>query len=616
MLKKFLLTFFLCMVLSNVANALSFSKKTPHVKLNIIPEYTAVSPQTKKLTLLAAIDIKPDWHLYWDNPGDAGDPTTLIYYDSPHFTITKDTHSFPSKSVLNDIITAYVYRDKTYFKTEFALNNLDNIKKLNFNAVLTYTVCQKECLPEKINLQFSLPINHQKKTNPSFLEELLIADNSFPISLETEAVLNENLMELKIDEHILKACDKPEFISHRPKKSILANLPRTTQTADNRLLINFDDNELTEDIAGILLCNTHAYTITPKIKNITLSSSSSDPTSEHNFIYYLLTAFIAGLILNLMPCVLPILSLKALYLAAHKEKASLLSAIVYLLGVLTSFMVLSGLIFYLKSIGTELGWGFQLQSAAFNIFLLILFFAIFLNLIDKLSIPDKWSDKLSKIAGNKSFLTGFFAVIIACPCTGPFMGGALGYAIRQPELIYFTIFLSLGFGYALPYVLIEAFPQFFLKFIPKPGAWMITLKRILSLPIALTCLWLGWVTYNQLCPTPKAEILWETYSPKSVEQALQKQESVFIDFTAKWCLVCLLNDKTTLNSPEFKQLSKEKNIHLFKADWTNHNKEITDALKSYQRNSIPLYIYYKKGSSVPIYLPQILTVDTLKKNMK
>jgi thiol:disulfide interchange protein DsbD len=308
-----------------------------------------------------------------------------------------------------------------------------------------------------------------------------------------------------------------------------------------------------------------------------------------------------------MPCVLPILSLKALYLATHKEKSSTASALMYLSGVLSSFIILSGILFYLKNLGIQLGWGFQLQSPIFNIFLFILFFFIFLSLIDKLPFPSAWTDRLNRISSNQSYLTGFFAVLIACPCTGPFMGAALGYALWQPPHIYFSIFIALGLGYALPYTIIEICPNLCLKYIPKPGAWMITLKRILSLPIALTCLWLGWITYNQLIPQRNTDLTWEEYDNTAINEALAKNEPVFIDFTAKWCLICLLNDKTVLSSLSFKKLIKEHHIRIFKADWTNRDDKIKASLNTYNRNSVPLYVYYPTKSRTPKILPQILT---------
>ena len=612
MLKKVFINLWIVLAIITNATALDFSQKGDQINLKITPEYKIISKDIKKLSIIASIDILPDWHIYWTNPGDTGDATTLSYFESPQYTITQTTISIPEKAVFNDIITTYVYKQKAYFKTEFSLDNISTHTNVPFHLVLSYTACKEECLPQKITTNFTLPIADTAQKNPQYTKQELTADNTFPLPLNTITHFDQNILQLEIAENSLKNCPQPEFISYYEKKSPLSDLPITTIKSPTLLEVSFDKRETPSDEKGILLCDNYAYEIIPETNH----PLTDDKDQTHNLIYYLLTALLAGLILNLMPCVLPILSLKALYLAAHKEKSSPLSAIIYLAGVLSSFLVLSAILFYFKSFGAEMGWGFQLQSPTFNIFLMLLFFIIFLNLIDKLPLPDKFADKLSKIANNSSFLTGFFAVIIACPCTGPFMGAALGYAVLQPPLIYFGIFLSLGLGYALPYVLIEAFPSFFLKFIPKPGHWMITLKRILSVPIALTCLWLSWIIFHQLAPKPHQDILWEEYSDKKITTALQNNEPVFIDFTAKWCLVCLLNDKSTLASKDFEKLVKERHIHLFKADWTNHSKDIASALKSYGRNSIPLYLYYPQGTDKPIYLPQILTIDILKQTFK
>ena len=614
MLKTYIFSLFAFLSIILNANALNFESKTEHVSLRLTPEYNVLSPFSSEISFIADINIKPNWHIYWDNPGDAGDPTILTFYDSPHYAIKNNTHSAPLKSVFNNIITSYIHKERLYYKTDFELNNLNDAKSLSFNLILSYTVCQKECLPEIISLNFSLPVSKEHQKNLDYIEALSKAELTFPKPLNISSYIKKDLFEIELDKDIIENCETPEFVSFYPKKSILADLPKTHIADNYRLQISFNKDEAPADANGVLLCADSSYELKENTEN---KFSQNSASAENSLLYYLLTALLAGLILNLMPCVLPVLSLKAIYLAKHKEKASVVSAAQYLLGVLSSFLILSGLLFYLRGLGTELGWGFQLQSPAFNIFLMLLFFIIFLSLTDKLVLPDKLSDKLTKLAKDNSFLIGFFAVIIACPCTGPFMGAALGYALVKPPLVYFLIFIALGLGYALPYVLIESFPTLFLRFIPKPGPWMITLKRILALPIALTCLWLGWITYNQLSFNLKKEdIIWQPYSEEKVQQALTANKSVLIDFTAKWCLICLLNDKTTLTTKSFKEIVQKQNIKLFKADWTNRNKEIADALKSYGRNSIPLYVYYKKGSDTPIYLPQILTTDILENSLK
>lgn len=676
------------------AGALSFSQSTGLVSLKVTPEYKTLSPASKTIDIITEADIKPGWHLYWDNPGDIGGPTSLSFFESPHYTEIGNTHTAPEKSVYEDIITSYVYTKKVYFRSTFTLKGLASVQRLPFNLVLSYTACSESCLPEEIPLSFALPVAAAAEKNPTFLNTLLTAENTFPVRLPATASLSGELLKLELQDQILKDCSEAEFVSRHPKKSALSELPETTVAEHNRLHVKFQKEELPPDFKGVLLCPGHAYYIdadvnAPVNTNIpadaaaptatsspadnpppagspssgTLSSSANPPPagsvsptagtpSSDSFsgglLYYLITAFIAGLILNLMPCVLPVLSLKALYLVQNRRHASPLSALAYVAGVVCSFMLLAGILFYLRELGAGMGWGFQLQSPVFNAVLLLLFFLIFLNLTDRLPLPDACADTLSRLAGKQSFLTGFFAVVIACPCTGPFMGATIGYAVAKPALIYFGIFLALSLGYALPYALIEMFPGFFLKYIPKPGHWMITMKRILALPILLTCFWLGWVIFNQFRPAAAdapdaakadtvpgttsaagtsspgispsaaaaAEPVWEPYTPAKVAAALAARRPVFINFTAKWCLICLLNDKTSLSTETFRRLAAEKSIALFKADWTNRDETIRDALKAYGRNSIPLYVWYPAGKQTPVLLPQILTPDILKTQLQ
>ena len=279
--------------------------------------------------------------------------------------------------------------------------------------------------------------------------------------------------------------------------------------------------------------------------------------------------------------------------------------------------------------GTSLGWGFQLQSPTFIALLFILFFCIGLMFLDIIQVNGTWFNRLANLTtdGGKlnsflnSFLTGLFAVLIASPCSAPFMGAAIGYSITQPWYIYFPVFGALAVGYALPFTIIGMFPRVWAKILPKPGKWMLTLKKIFSLPIFATCLWLGWVFYNQVSPqeTSVAEaqdLVWQDFSEDKVQALRAENRPVFIDFTAKWCLTCLVNEKTALSSKTFAKLVKNKNIALFKADWTSQDKAITQALARYERNSVPLYVYYNGKIEEPIILPQLLTPSLLKEYLK
>lgn len=604
MIKRILVVvvLFLACVANSYAAGFTFFDK--HIKLDIIPEYSVLSSNTGNVSFILEINIDKDWHLYWDNPGDTGSGIKLIN-KSTFLKEIKTEKSSPSKFIFDDIITSYIYKDKLYIKSDFILGDIYDKDNISLDFVLNYTACNDECITEELPFSISMNIADKEIYNDSYAKKSLNIQNDFPIVLHPLVDISKSSIKLKFNT-ALERCSNPEYVSKYPKKNILSDLAKTEKIDNNTLDVYFYD-DLPVDFEGILFCDNNVYKIEPNIPQ----------HFDYSLFYYIITAFFAGLILNLMPCVLPILGLKALYLVQNKKSSSFVSALSYLLGVLSSFGILSGILFYLRTIGYELGWGFQLQSPIFNIFLLLLFFVIFLNLTDKLYIPDKYTDKFDKISKNKSFLMGFFAVIIACPCTGPFMGAALGYAITKSTIIYFSIFIALGFGYALPYTLIELFPRFFLKYIPKPGHWMITLKRILAFPIALTCLWLGWVIYNQLLPTKSIEqkLNWEIYDETLVEQALANKQAVFINFTAKWCLVCLLNDKTTLSTEYFSDIIKQNDIRIFKADWTTKDDAITNALTMYNRSSIPLYVFYKRGDRNPIILPQILSEDTIQNEL-
>ena len=205
-------------------------------------------------------------------------------------------------------------------------------------------------------------------------------------------------------------------------------------------------------------------------------------------------------------------------------------------------------------------------------------------------------------------MTGLLAVLVATPCTAPFMGAAIGYALMSPTYVYIPVFFFLGLGYALPFVLLALHHSFILNILPKPGKWMVILKRIMSIPLLLTCIWLAWLLMMQLGLIVSGKNLqWQEYTPLKVEQALEEKRPVFIDFTAKWCITCLVNKKTALQSDMFAELVEEKNILLLTADITNHSENIAKGLQSYGRASVPLYVYYDGKSDDYLILPQILT---------
>lgn len=342
--------------------------------------------------------------------------------------------------------------------------------------------------------------------------------------------------------------------------------------------------------------------------------------SDLNLFVVLIMAFLGGIILNFMPCIFPILTIKAISLAQgtiNKIK-SRIEALLYMAGVIVSFLIIATFLVVLRAQGEEIGWGFQLQSPIFVLIMIVIFFIIFLMLLDIINIKTPFANKVGRISFTRrkidSFMTGFFAVLIASPCTAPFMGIAIGYTLAQPMYIYYPVFIALSVGYALPFTLVGFFPKAIHKILPKPGKWMDILKKIFAIPVFLTCVWLIWVLYSQLnfnADKNVHRIEWEEYSPEKVEILLKQNKPVFIDFTAKWCITCIVNKKIALQSNDFINLAHQKNISLLRADWTNNDEEITKALKAYGRNSIPLYIYYNGNGVNYKILPQLLTPKIL-----
>ncbi|NBQ55385.1 MAG: hypothetical protein EBU36_01810, partial [Verrucomicrobia bacterium] len=404
---------------------------------------------------------------------------------------------------------------------------------------------------------------------------------------------------------------------------------------------------------------------------LTISVALQSPsTSTSRLPLTLLFAFLGGLILNVMPCVFPILSLKALHLvqiSGESRSAARREGIAFGAGVLISLLSLAGLLIILRASGHALGWGFQLQSPPVVWLLLVLLFALALNLLGLFEFPVLLSSLASKNSGRGwtgAFASGLLAVAVASPCTAPFMGVALAAAFALPALGTLLVFSSLALGFASPVLLLSFFPSL-LSFLPKPGAWMNTFKKILSLPMFAAVAWLVWVLLR-LCGSsivpgitlaglvlatglilfgrgqktypPKkglqgaglllllASILFPAlflktatsevavthsdripWSEEEVSRQLASGRTIFIDFTAAWCLTCQVNERVTLSRPEVQTAFRQRNVAFLVADWTRRDPAITAALHRYGREGVPTYVILHPDAPAPRLLPEILT---------
>ncbi len=379
----------------------------------------------------------------------------------------------------------------------------------------------------------------------------------------------------------------------------------------------------------------------------------------------LMLAFLGGLILNLMPCVFPILSIKAMSLSSlsTNPNGKYLHGLAYTAGIIISFIAIGALLIILRSAGAGIGWGFQLQSPVFIGLLIYLFVLMGLNFSGWLTLgsaPMSWGQKTTE--GNNlisSFMTGLLATLVASPCTAPFMGTALGFALTQPIWTALSTFIFLGLGMAFPILLITCLPSLSKK-LPRPGAWMDHFKQFLAFPLYLTSVWLLWVLGRQtnsdtlsavvcgvvlmlfaiwLLKIYKTRIIglvaiaaflsaflllfwdkqgmnsqndaWRPYSADALNMLIKNQNAVFVNLSADWCITCLVNEKLVLNSKSFLASLESQNVIYMRGDWTSYDPEITKLLNNQNRSGVPLYLFYPSGETTPIILPQILTVSSV-----
>lgn len=379
-----------------------------------------------------------------------------------------------------------------------------------------------------------------------------------------------------------------------------------------------------------------------------------------------LLAMLGGVILNIMPCVFPVLSLKVLSFTQHTGRSCRLHGWAYTVGVLCSFVLVAMMLLILRAAGAAIGWGFQLQSPWFVAGLVYVFFVLGLSLSGVVTWGGRWMNMGYSLSDNPgytgSFFTGMLATLVASPCTAPFMGAALGFAVIQTPLMALTIFIALGLGMALPVLLLSYAPRL-LQRLPKPGPWMETFKQLLAFPLYATALWLAWVVGKQAGINAMGLVLvgclllalalwlwcdrrglrlvsvvsivlafsvlghswlrtdaltnsvvsgqktyWQTYTPELLAELQQTGQPILVNVTADWCITCLVNEKRVLSSQVVQQALRKHRVHYLKADWTRRAPEITELLTRFGRTGVPLYLVYPAdGSDNIIVLPQLLT---------
>jgi len=528
------------------------AKQAGHVKASLL-----VSGDDAALRLVH----EPHWHTYWLNPGDSGLATQ----------ITPGVLEFPvPERIVLGPLTSFGYSAEVLLPV--------TMPKGVTRATATWLECAEVCIPGRAELK-------AQKVSP---EVLAAARASIPLP-DPSAALGVSRRGDRVILEIPGRYPLAEFFPATP--GAFEGARGAVEVAPSRTMLTLQKAPGTPDLAA--LSGVLARPGLPPVWVLAPIEAGSLA------LRHLLLAFLGGLLLNLMPCVFPVLAIKVTSLLERPGRGH---ALAYTAGVVTTFLALATGLLAARAAGASLGWGFQLQSPWVVGAMAALFIAIGLNLLGLFTVGTRLM-ALGGRSGGGSFSSGVFAVIVAAPCTAPFMGAAVGWALGRPAWEALAVFAALGLGTAAPYAVLASFPPL-LKFLPRPGAWMERLKHALSIPMFLTAAWLLWVLWRLVAAPAAADALWKTWSPSAVAEARSSGKTVFVDFTAAWCLSCQVNERLVLARPEVvKALEKGA---AFKADWTDKNAAIEAALAKHGRAGVPLYIVYPKGGEA-VTLPEILT---------
>ena len=392
----------------------------------------------------------------------------------------------------------------------------------------------------------------------------------------------------------------------------------------NKICVPFNDNLILKIPHGIEKKSKHYKNIEKFIERSNYNNYSSFLTPD-SLLFFIFIAFLGGVILNFMPCVFPVLSLKVYDVLCQRKNRINLKEVkrnffANIIGILFSFFILSLLVILLKKTGHSLGWGFQFQSPVFLSFMTLILIIFSLNLINvfKIDIPNFLKNNLNRFINlNKkksdfyqNFFLGSFITILSTPCSAPFIGTALGFAFVSSNNIIFLIFLFIGLGLSIPYIVLAINPQL-LFFLPKPGIWMNKLKYFLSFLLMLTAIWLLTVLLIQTKLINKNEFKndeWIKFNNSKINNLVDQNNIVFVDITADWCVTCFYNKKTVINRKKIKDIFKKYNVKKIRGDLTNPNEEISKYISSFNRFGIPFNIIYSPSTPQGILLSEVLTV--------
>ena len=654
--------------------------KTDNVEARLVAETPNAVPGGT-ISVALRLNIREHWHTYWFYAGDSGEATTVEWTLPDGVTAGPLQFPYPHRIEVPPLVN-FGYEGTVLHLTDLQIPaSAKPGDTIALKADAVWLVCAEVCIPEEGVLTLDLPVAADAGTaDAATAAEFAAARAAMPTPSPWPATasVDGKTLTLRLDAPQLAEAGLASAVLFPQSGGYIKNAaPQTVETSGGSLTISTETGRRfstpekaaeVKSVPAVIVTTgsdgvTHAFTLEAPV---TAAAPASAPGGEGALTVpvALLFAFLGGLILNLMPCVFPVLSMKALALAKKggDTRAARIGGLAYTAGVVASFLAIAGLLIALRAGGEQVAWGFQLQSPIVVAGLALLFFVIGLNLMGVFEVGGRIQNIGSGLGkgdgATASFLTGVLAAVVAAPCTAPFMAGAVGAAISQPPAIALAIFGALGLGMAAPYLALAYSPAL-IRLMPKPGTWMVRLKQALAFPMFGSAAWLLWVLVIQAGPNVLVLVLaafiiaafglwlWglsqrgeaglktrilagltavpvlaavamarpsepsglisEAYTPVRLEELLKEGKPVFVNLTAAWCVTCLVNEEVALSGQGLADAFRQNGITYLKGDWTNRDPDITKLLEQHGRAGVPLYLYYAAGKSEPVVLPQLLT---------
>lgn len=649
-------------------------KKPEPVQAELVSRFHDAVPGTEfEIGLLLRHDSK--WHTYWKSTGDTGLPTRIQWSLPQGWHASEILWPTPAVFKIGDLVN-YGYGDEVLLPVRISVPASAKVGSVqDIKAEVSWLMCADQCVPGKASLTLAVQVADKDggATKASTLFEASHTAMPSPLS-DASGVFDPKTHAVRVTFKSTEPFHHFYVFAEGDDSVVVYGAPQSVSRSADKISVTLqgtDELKAGSQFSGVFaadggpLKGGWAGSFSVPLESGTVAAPTvSDDTPQTGLSSWLAVAmaFIGGLILNVMPCVFPVLSLKILSLVQDRQRINLpLHGVVFTLGVLLTMLVLAGVLIAVKSAGISVGWGFQLQSPIFVASLAVIFAAISVNLLG-------WFEfSCVRVSGGSysnsllnCFATGVLAVVAASPCTAPFMGAALGYALTASIRESIFIFLALGLGMSLPWLVLSLFPVL-TAWMPKPGAWMNVFRKLMAIPMLLTMIWLLWVLSQQvsftalvlyiaavisLCVclflygklqfsllTAKLPIVLsaacavllfaaassplfrqpdaavqaaDAWSPQAVENALKAGKPVFVDFTASWCVTCQANKIAVLDREDIRKAFKQHGVVFLVADWTNQNPDITQALESFGRSGVPLYILYSPDGKTTV-LPELLT---------